>query len=84
MPTIKELESLVDVQYASPALPNTAGTGQWTSGDPFIGVQSMGYWSSSTSAAGTTNAWGVYLGDGDVGVGVKSFTYRVWPVRGGQ
>ena len=60
------------------------GPGQWTEGDPFTGVQSDYYWSSTTYAGNTDNAWFVYLGDGDVGDGDKTDTYYVWPVRGGQ
>ena len=84
LPNRKELDSLIAFQYSNLALPNTAGTGQWTSGDPFTDVQSNWYWSSSTGAAGTGNAWRVYLFDGNASGGSKTSTYYVWPVRGGQ
>ncbi|MCP4107235.1 MAG: DUF1566 domain-containing protein [Desulfobacteraceae bacterium] len=38
LPTRNELNSLVHCGYFSPALPNTAGAGKWTAGDPFTGV----------------------------------------------
>jgi hypothetical protein len=84
LPNVQELQSLIDYGRANPALCNAAGTGQWTSGDPFNGVQSYFYWSATTWADGTTSAWGVALHVGTVGANVKSATYLAWPVRGGQ
>jgi len=68
----------------SPAVPNTAGTGKWSTGDPFTGVQEYIYWSSTTDARATSRAWYVYLYDGYVIYADKTNTYYVWPVRGGQ
>jgi len=84
LPNRNELASLVDKAYYSPALPDTAGTGQWSEGDPFTGVQSNVYWSSTTSANGTTFAWYVYMDLGYVDYGYKSNNGYVWPVRGGN
>jgi hypothetical protein len=85
LPNVQELQSLIDHGRYNPALCNAAGTGQWTSGDPFTGVvQSDYYWSSSTRAAFTVYAWYVYLYDGYVYYYDKGGTYYVWPVRGGQ
>ena len=86
LPNVRELQSLVHYGVVSPAVPNTAGTGKWTTaGDPFTGVLSAGYWSSSTRATDTASAWSVVMYDGDVDNGVKtSNTGYVWPVRGGQ
>jgi len=84
LPTASELRSLTSKQYVNPAVPNTAGTGQWTAGAPFTSVQSDYYWSSTTYAGGTTDAWYVYLVDGGVGSYGKASTFYVWPVRGGQ
>jgi hypothetical protein len=50
----------------------------------FTGVQSNNYWSSTTNAVSTFSAWNVDLNDGNVLNSVKTFTYYVWPVRGGQ
>jgi hypothetical protein len=83
LPNRKELESIVDCGFDIPALPNTLGTGKWTEGNPFLGVKSSYYWSSSTYANRTTTAWSVYFGDGTVNGGDKSNGYYVWCVRGG-
>ena len=78
-----ELASLVHRGYYNPALPNTAGTGQWSEGDPFTSVQNDDYWSSSSHAALTTNAWVVDIYTGGVYTATKSTEhYYVWPVRG--
>ena len=84
LPHVEELHSLKDWRYYNPAVPNTAGIGQWTAGDPFTGVQSSTYWSSTTFAASTTRAWYVSLYYGFVNIAVKGYTYYVWPVRGGE
>ena len=48
------------------------------------GVQSNNYWSSTTYAGNTTNAWYVNLNDGNVNTNNKANTNYVWPVRGGE
>jgi hypothetical protein len=75
LPNVKELQSLIDFGNFDPALPD---------GHPFSGVQSYYYWSSTTSAYGTTYAWFVFLNSGYVYFYNKAYTYSVWPVRGGQ
>ncbi len=73
MPHIKELESLVDLEEHSPALP---------AGQPFAEVQNF-YWSATTSAYETSYAWTLYLQDGAIGVGYKANAeFYMWPVRG--
>ena len=73
LPTINELESLVDAGRSQPALP---------AGHPFAGVGEA-YWSSTTSAYETNWAHALYLHKGAVGVGVKSAReFLVWLVRG--
>jgi hypothetical protein len=84
LPNLRELQSLVHYGVSSPAVPNTAGTGQWVEGDPFSGVQSSFYWSSTTVAGLTDAAWRVFLASGSVDAGGKTNPTRVWPVRGGQ
>ena len=74
LPHIKELESLVDTGRSHPALP---------SGHPFSSVQSSHYWSSTTNASNTGNAWLVYLNDGYVYYTSKTGSLYGWPVRGG-
>jgi hypothetical protein len=83
LPNVRELQSLVDYAFYYPALPNTLGTGKWAEGNPFQGVQSSYYWSSSTCAYNTTSAWLVYFYDGYVGSGDKSGSGYVWCVRAG-
>ncbi len=75
VPSIRELGGLVDTSRVSPALP---------AGHPFTSVQSSSYWSGSTCANGTYNAWGVGMGDGGVGYSNKTYSSYVWPVRSGQ
>jgi hypothetical protein len=83
LPNLFELESLRDMAYYSPALPNTAGTGQWSAGDPFDTVQSA-YWSSTTYAFDIDYAWYVMISGGDLSYKLKTSDYYVWPVRGGN
>ncbi len=85
LPNVKELHSLIDFSYYSPALSNAAGTGQWSEGDAFSGVQSSYYWSSTTYPKYNYNAWYVHLNIGSVQIGGKTTSDNVvWPVRGGQ
>lgn len=49
----------------------------------FVGVQSNNYWSSTTYAPNTSNAWNVNLNDGNVNANDKTNNNYVWPVRGG-
>lgn len=73
MPTILELESLIDLGEHSPAL---------STGHPFIDVRDH-YWSSTTSRYDTGYAWALYLQDGILGVGHKPLAeFHLWPVRG--
>jgi hypothetical protein len=85
LPNTYELASLPDLKFWQPALSNSAGTGQWTHGDPFISLVTDGnYWSSSTSAYDTGSAWFVDMYFGVVYWGNKANVYYVWPVRGEQ
>ncbi len=47
LPSVNELQSLIDYEYYIPALSNAAGSGQWTEGDIFVGVLSTYYWAST-------------------------------------
>jgi hypothetical protein len=92
LPTRFELESLLTMAHYDPAIPNTAGTGKWTAGDPFVNVpieyswfSSIGYyWSSTTDAFNSENAWLVYMKNGRTYYTSKQYGLSVWPVRGGQ
>ena len=83
LPNVRELNSLIHYGFRNPALPNTAGTDQWSEGDPFTDVQSAHYWSSTTYAGTTVYAWFVGMGYGYVDSDEKDFSHYVWPVRGG-
>jgi hypothetical protein len=72
LPNIRELESLVDLNRHSPALPTD---------HPFAHV-AEGYWSSTTSNYEKRYAWVLYPRDGAVGVGYKPLPeFCVWAVR---
>ncbi len=75
LPNIKELLSLVDFSMASPPLP---------AGHPFTNVQTLAYWSSTTNASFSDNAWFLYVDSGYTSFTVKTNTNYVWPVRGGN
>jgi len=71
LPSIVELESLVDMEHHSPALPE---------GHPFDNVQDH-YWSCTSSHYDVNYAWGLYLKDGALGVGFKPLqAFSVWAV----
>jgi hypothetical protein len=71
-------------RYYGPALTNSAGTAQWTQGDPFLNVQSWAYWTGSQYSNYISTAWYVNMyGGALVGDGISS-NYNVWPVRAGQ
>ncbi len=84
LPNKNELYSLVNDQYSAPTLSNAEGTGQWTDGDPFTNVKSDNYWTSTTYAAGTINAWSVFFLQSLFYVSDKELSLYVWPVRDGQ
>ena len=84
LPNVRELHSLCDYRFNSPALSNAAGTVQATEGDPFFDVRNL-YWSSTTTAHDTDGAWFVSVGGGSFGASKKdSLPLNVRPVRGGN
>jgi hypothetical protein len=74
LPSTEEWKALIDKKASAPTLP---------AGHPFTGVQSHAYW-SSTTAASTRIPWGVSLSIGEVGPSNGTYTFSVWPVRGGR
>jgi len=71
LPTINELESLVDCARHTPALPG---------GHPFENVSDV-YWSSTSSFFEPDWAWALYLNKGATGVGFKRGKgFHLWPV----
>ena len=83
IPRIRELESLVSAEATDPALPDTAGDGEWAEGDAFKNVQSSDYWSSTkVGGTGTSNeGYVVNLEDGEVKDDTPTATRYGWPVR---
>ncbi|MCD4750245.1 MAG: DUF1566 domain-containing protein [Thermoanaerobaculales bacterium] len=84
LPSVNELQSLIDYEYHHPPLSDAAGTAQWSEGNTFSGVQSSHYWSSMSIASYPSYAWLVNLNYGVVSDGGKTGSAYVWPVRGGQ
>jgi hypothetical protein len=82
LPNVKELQSLIHFGFFNPALSNALGTAKWTEGNAFSGVQSTGYWSSTTNAVFPDHAWFVHLYDGSTFAVDKDSPNLVWPVRG--
>lgn len=75
MPTINELESLVDASECDPALPLE---------HPFL-IRQQGYWSSTTSGFEKDWAYVLYMDKGAVGVGFKKKKeFHLWPVMSTQ
>jgi len=83
LPTVNEMLSLFDCEYINPALSNAAGTAQWSEGDPFSGVESGYYWSSTSFRQSPYSAWSpnTYYGD-STPQGKTGYQY-IWPVRAG-
>ncbi len=75
LPNVEELRSLVDYSQVDPSLPQ---------GHLFTNARAASYWSSTTNAGYTVDAWYVYFLDGSVDSSNKSGHYYVRAVRGGQ
>lgn len=75
LPNRRELFSLLSHKMTNPALPE---------GHPFDNVFSGYYWSSTTMARLSAEAWYVNIGKGRVYTGMKHGSAMVWPVRGGE
>ena len=71
VPNIKELQSIVDYSRINPAasVPGSTAAGF--------------YWSSTTNAGNSSNAWNVNFNDGNVNNDDKNNSLRVRAVRGG-
>ena len=77
LPNVNELESLVHADQSNSAT--------WLNTQGFTNVQSDYYWSSSSSASNTGNAWAVDMWDGYVSRRSSAvWVNYVWPVRSGQ
>ncbi len=83
LPTVNEMQSLIDYNFYWFALSDAAGTGQWSEGDAFSNVVSWFYWSSTSYARGPSYAWTVFPYLGFVEADDKTDNGNIWPVRGG-
>jgi hypothetical protein len=75
LPTIEELSSLKDF--------TVSGSLKLPAGHPFLNIQNARYWSSTTDASYQTRAW-VSDMTGQEFTLLKSSSYYLWPVRGGN
>jgi len=69
LPTIEELFSLIDFKHFNPAI------------NPIFSCRSASYWSSTSHASYSGNAWDVFFGNGDVVSWGKGNNFFVRPVR---
>jgi len=81
---VGEFASIFAPTCPAPFVLNTAGTGCWSEGDPFIGVVSYFYWSSMPRASIPLFAWVANLSSGSADANHKGTQAQLWPVRGGQ
>ena len=72
LPTVMELQDLIDYSQSSPALP---------AGHPFTNVQNEYYWTSTDYAPAPVNAWHVDLDIGKMNASSKSGLFYGWAVR---
>jgi len=75
LPTIKELQSIVNIKRHDPAIKKSF---------KYVSVSSKDYWSSSEDVSGAKYAWEVNFYDGSTYNGSKSNEYFVRCVRGRQ
>ena len=76
LPNVNELESLIHAGQSN--------TATWLNAQGFSNVQSDWYWSSTTSAFSTEDAWFVFMQNGNVRIDGKGVHNYVWPVRAGS
>jgi hypothetical protein len=72
LPNINELESLLNSE--------TADSRPWLLSQGFVNVGAS-YWSSTTAASGSLNAWYLAVSSGSPSYTGKTVTIPVWPVR---
>ena len=84
LPTVQEMQSLVNYGSHNPAMSNADGTGIWQENDAFSNVKTDSYWTSTLDASTPNFAWRVRFDRGLLFTEHKSLPFYVWPVRGGQ
>jgi len=75
LPNVNELESLVNIGQSNPI--------NWLNTEGFSNVE-LFYWSSSTFAGTTEDAYFIVISDGSLTIDIKSNSNYAWPVRMGQ
>ena len=80
--TTGELASIFAPSCPAPQVPDTAGTGCWSEGNPFSGLRSY-LWSSTKSQYNGGYWWFVNLDNGYVSGAHGGSSLGMWPVRGG-
>ena len=75
LPNIKELLSLIDFDFYFPPIHMSYF---------FNNIQTDTYWSSTSVASSTGYAWTVQMADGAMFSMYKTYSWYVWPVRGGH
>jgi len=85
LPNLNEMLSLVTYRWNNPPIPNTAGTAQWTDGNPFFNVRIAYYRTSTTQIRSTASAFEVDMENGRITSNPKTSASGryLWPVRGG-
>jgi hypothetical protein len=86
---VRELASLVHYGFVGPALPNTAGSGQWAEADPFSGVHGLvsgyptTYWTATSywTRSDLARCHWVYDGNQDLCSNGSTFGEYVWMVK---
>jgi len=73
IPTVKELQSIVDYSKSNPAPTSVPGA-----------TAASNYWSSTSVAPFPDRAWGILFDFGFVGYGLKSFDFYARAVRSAQ
>ncbi len=84
LPTVNELLTLIDWRFKNPAVPNNSNEGQWSKGNPFLGINTILPAWAITNAAGVSDmVWTVYFTDGSVDSSHASYSDGwAWCVRG--
>jgi len=89
VPNYKELTSILDLEVFFPSVDPAFHQSGTCTGCLDVTLasctctDSSNYWSSTSTASNSVNAWGVSFNEGRVVVGVKAGTLRVRAVRGG-
>jgi len=83
VPTLSEFQSLAYMEVENPAISNTAGTGQWTSGDPFLNLPTgnVYWWTSTTVETAFSWAYLAFPRSQAPATNIKTSSFRVWAVR---